>query len=1089
MKKINAWIRFAALALSLAMVLTLLPLPAERITARAAGAYGKTTANGVRVRKQPSTDADYWFRIDMGYVCQLLETTTSRGVTWYKVNVEHPDDGNTRTYVGYIHGDFFTPLTDEEAAAWEKNPVQPGKTSTGTATAPSAGSGTAAGNTTASAGAMGQITNGGVNFRETEGGSVIQKLDRGTAVELLSIPATIDDNHWYRVRYNGREGYIQAPFIKVVSGGASSVTPTPTTAAGAGMAVGGYVKLVLSSANLRLKPGGKVAAQWEKTGEVIAVRGNAVQAEGYTWYPVQYAGGAYYVRGDCVQVVSGPDGGSAATPTPTPTPTAAPAANGYVKLVLSSANLRLKPGGKVAAQWEKTGEVIAVRGNAVQAEGYTWYPVQYAGGAYYVRGDCVQVVSGPDGGSAATPTPTATAASAYGYIKTVKNNVNLRLKPAGDYIQQVSNGVVLAILAPVTVQGGYGWYYVSVGNVKGYLRGDCVQVCDASGNALTVATSTPAATNAASSYGYIRLTQDKVNLRNKPAGSSIEQLPLNQILPMVGAAVKSGNYTWYPVRATSGKTGYVRGDCATLTSQSGENITPTPAPANTASANGYAMVTQKSTNLRKTPGGNKVGTVEKNSVWPMTGQVKSSGGYSWYPVNVNGTTGYVRGDCAFKLSATQEASYLAGNGVPNENGNNGGTAPASSSYVITTLDKVNLRVSASKDASAPYNVALGTVMAYNTTATVGGSLWYRVVYSNTEVWVLGSCVKVMTSAEYQAWLATRPSVTPQPEVVKGYIRTTASGVNLRTEPNGANIIGRIDKGVVLAYSKDPVVARNYTWYYVKTSQGYGYLRGDCVTVCQQDGSDIAKPAPTSTSTDGKPEATYTTLRRGSTGTAVKALVSELKNQGYYTGNITSSYTSAVEAAVKRFQLAKGLTVDGIAGKNTQHALFGTVEPGTNTGSNLSMAIYPAEKIDWYTGGIQQLWPKGANYKVYDVKTGIVWWAHRWSGGNHVDAEPLTAADTARLCKIYGVSSADQIASKNLWQRRPMLVTIGTRTFACSLYGIPHNYPQGDTISNNNFKGQLCIHFTNSKTHTSNKVDTYHTEAIQYAIDHAPNGHK
>ena len=1000
MKKINAWIRFAALALSLAMVLTLLPLPTERITARAAGAYGKTTANGVRVRKQPSTDADYWFRIDMGYVCQLLETTTSRGVTWYKVNVEHPDDGNTRTYVGYIHGDYFTPLTDEEAAAWEKNPVQPGKTSTGTATAPSAGSGTAAGNTTASAGAMGQITNGGVNFRETEGGSVIQKLDRGTAVELLSIPATIDDNHWYRVRYNGREGYIQAPFIKVVSGGASSVTPTPTTAAGAGMAVGGYVKLVLSSANLRLTPGGKVAAQWEKTGEVIAVRGNAVQAEGYTWYPVQYAGGAYYVRGDCVQVVSG-----------------------------------------------------------------------------------------PNGGSAATPTPTATAASAYGYIKTVKNNVNLRLKPAGDYIQQVSNGVVLAILAPVTVQGGYGWYYVSVGNVKGYLRGDCVQVCDASGNALTVATSTPAATNAASSYGYIRLTQDKVNLRNKPAGSSIEQLPLNQILPMVGAAVKSGNYTWYPVRATSGKTGYVRGDCATLTSQSGENITPTPAPANTTSANGYAMVTQKSTNLRKTPGGNKVGTVEKNSVWPMTGQVTSSGGYSWYPVNVNGTTGYVRGDCAFKLSATQEASYLAGNGVPNENGNNGGTAPASSSYVITTLDKVNLRVSASKDASAPYNVALGTVMAYNTTATVGGSLWYRVVYSNTEVWVLGSCVKVMTSAEYQAWLATRPSVTPQPEVIKGYIRTTASGVNLRTEPNGANIIGRIDKGVVLAYSKDPVVARNYTWYYVKTSQGYGYLRGDCVTVCRQDGSDIATPAPTSTSTDGKPEATYTTLRRGSTGTAVKALVSELKNQGYYTGNITSSYTSAVEEAVKRFQLAKGLTVDGIAGKNTQHALFGTVEPGTNTGSNLSMAIYPAEKIDWYTGGIQQLWPKGANYKVYDVKTGIVWWAHRWSGGNHVDAEPLTAADTARLCKIYGVSSADQIASKNLWQRRPMLVTIGTRTFACSLYGIPHNYPQGDTISNNNFKGQLCIHFTNSKTHTSNKVDTYHTEAIQYAIDHAPNGHK
>ena len=120
----------------------------------------------------------------------------------------------------------------------------------------------------------------------------------------------------------------------------------------------------------------------------------------------------------------------------------------------------------------------------------------------------------------------------------------------------------------------------------------------------------------------------------------------------------------------------------------------------------------------------------------------------------------------------------------------------------------------------------------------------------------------------------------------------------------------------------------------------------------------------------------------------------------------------MQTAVKKFQQANGLQVDGIAGSATQHKLFGTVEPDSNTG-NLEMTLYAAEKIDWYTGGIQQLWPKGANFKVYDVRTGIVWWAHRWSGGNHVDAEPLTAADTARLCKIYGVKTADEIASKDI----------------------------------------------------------------------------
>ncbi len=997
------WKRFAALALALVMFMSLMPLVSGTSNARAVGSYGKTIANGVRVRKQPSTSADYWFRIDMGYVCELMETTTSEGLTWYKVTVEHPDDGNTRTYVGYIHGDYFTPMTDEEAAAWEANPVQPGKTTASVTTSTNTTGTSASTNAAAATGTTGTITHGGVNFRQTEGGQVIGKLERGDVVELLSIPSVIDSNHWYYVRYNGNVGYVQAPFIQV---NGSTVTAAPSSATAVPAAV-----------------------------------------------------------------------------------TAAPASTSYVKLVLSSANLRSTPGGKVAAQWETTGEILPVTGTAVTTGGYTWYPISYKGGSYYVRGDCVQVVSSADG--SVTPTPVVTAqVTTVGYVKTIKNNVNLRLQPSGEYIQQVAINQILPLLANPVTSGGYTWYYVTVGNVKGYLRGDCVQQCDANGNATAVVTATPApaATATVSAYGYIRLVSDKVNLRNKPAGTSLEQLSFSTVLAVTGATVKSGNYIWYPVTAASGNAGYVRGDCAVVTNVDGlDDVTAAPVATATAAQNyGYIMVTKSSTNVRKTPGGGSTGTVNKKTVWPMTGSSTTSGGYTWYPVNVNGTAGYIRGDCATKLSDTQVASYLAGNGVPTETAT---PTVAPSKYVVTTVDKVNLRASASKDASAPYNVAINTVMAYNSTATVGGSLWYRVVYSNTEVWVLGSCVKVMTQAEYDAYIATQPSSTPQPEVVKGYVRTTSSGVNLRTTANGANIIGRIDKGEVLAYTKDPVTVRNYTWYYVKTSLGYGYLRGDCVTICNSDGSDMATPTPAATSNEGKQEATYTKLKKGSSGTAVKALVAELKNQGYYTGSITSSYTSAVEAAVRAFQQAKGLTVDGIAGSNTQHALFNTVEPGTSDTSNLTMAIYPAEKIDWYTGGIQQLWPKGANYKVYDVKTGIVWWAHRWSGGSHIDAEPLTAADTARLCKIYGVSSADQIASKNLWQRRPCLVTIGNRTFACSLYGIPHNYPDGDTISNNNFKGQLCIHFTNSKTHASNKVDTYHTEAIQYAYEHAPNGHK
>ena len=277
--------------------------------------------------------------------------------------------------------------------------------------------------------------------------------------------------------------------------------------------------------------------------------------------------------------------------------------------------------------------------------------------------------------------------------------------------------------------------------------------------------------------------------------------------------------------------------------------------------------------------------------------------------------------------------------------------------------------------------------------------------------------------------------------------------------------------------------------------GYGYIHGSYVVVVNADGSSTPTPVPTEaptgaviTAAASQTEASYSTLKLGSTGSAVQQLVQVLKNAGYFSGTVTSKYTSAVEKAVRAFQKAANLSVDGIAGSATQHALYGTVPVGAADSSNLTMTLYPAEKIDWWTGGIQNLWAKGANYKVYDVKTGIVWWAHRWSGGYHVDAEPLTAADTARLCKAYGVTSSSEIKNKNLYQRRPCLITIGTRTFACSLYGIPHD-EKDQTIKNNSFNGVLCLHFTNSWTHGSKKVDSLHTEAIQFAWENAPNGHK
>lgn len=1002
-----------------------------------AAAYGMATADDVIVRKQPSTSANYWFRINTGFVCEILDTVVRGDTTWYKVNSTHPTP-NGRTYIGYVRASFFRPLTAEETEAYlaggrvnvtatpapAQTPaltLQPSADDALVTATPANGSDfpfdtSIMGGTTSTplvsmitptptnsqvTYGTGEITASGTNFRVAPSLSagVIGKLNSGTVVTLLAIPDTIDENHWYQIRYNGQEGYIQSNFIRVLT---AAVTATPQPS------VYGTVKLLYDSANLRDAPNGTTRALWQGKGSTLSVAGVSQDKGGFTWYPVYYG----------------------------------------------------------------TDNTI-----------------------YYVRSDVVEYTAGS--GVINTPTPTPASGSAYGYVITTAAGVNLRLSAGGEVIVQVPRNVVLTCIgAPVQTSGSsYLWYYVRYNNLAGYIRGDFVRVCDQNGNPLGEATAAPSVTATPVVYsGYVKLTKTGVNLRVSPAGRSQGQYDIGLILPIAGATVSSGRYQWFCVRTPDGKTGYVRSDCAVPCDLNGNQVTvtPTPAPTTTTSIStyGYIQITKPSTNLRRTIGGETIHQLAKESVWPLIGTVITTNGVTWYPVSADGYTGFVRGDCAYKLSATQEASYLAGKGIPKET-----PAPTGSiqqtSYVQTTLDYVNLRQTASRDSKSVAKVRTGTVLAFNATTTAGTSTWYRVVYNSTEVWVLGSCVKVMTQAEYQEWLNKNPgAATPQPDAAKGYIVTTRDGVNIRATANGSSILTRVKKGTVLPYYTENIKAGSYTWYLIRLSNGTeGYIRSDMVSKSNNNGGTLptATPAPTG-SPATKPSATYTTLRLGSTGDAVTRLVQELINQGYYTGSVTNVYTSAVRAAVRAFQSAKGLTMDGIAGKQTQHALFGTVEPGADDYTDYNFQFYPAEKIDWYTGGIQQLWAKGASYKIYDVKTGIVWWARRWAGSSHADIEPVTAADTARLCQIYGVNNAQEIWDKNLWQRRPCLITIGNRTFACSLFGMPHN-PDGDTIPDNNMTGQICMHFTNSKGHESGKVDTYHQQAIEYAWQNCPAGHK
>ena len=115
---------------------------------------------------------------------------------------------------------------------------------------------------------------------------------------------------------------------------------------------------------------------------------------------------------------------------------------------------------------------------------------------------------------------------------------------------------------------------------------------------------------------------------------------------------------------------------------------------------------------------------------------------------------------------------------------------------------------------------------------------------------------------------------------------------------------------------------------------------------------------------------------------------------------------------------------------------------------------------------------GAYAIVTDVATGISYRIKRVGGYNHTDVEPATAFDTWQMYRIYGEEWA--------WTRHAVLVTLsdGT-TLAGSANGMPHGESH---ISGNNMNGHTCIHFLNSRTHGSDKVDAAHQSAIRTAAN-------
>lgn len=122
-------------------------------------------------------------------------------------------------------------------------------------------------------------------------------------------------------------------------------------------------------------------------------------------------------------------------------------------------------------------------------------------------------------------------------------------------------------------------------------------------------------------------------------------------------------------------------------------------------------------------------------------------------------------------------------------------------------------------------------------------------------------------------------------------------------------------------------------------------------------------------------------------------------------------------------------------------------------------------MKWYDGG-SSTFDKGEYATLYDINTGTSIRIKRMGGHNHADVEPATKKDAAKLHR-FGYS----------WDARAGILKVDDKYIACAFNTKPHG---DETISNNGFEGQFCLHMLGSKTHGTGNVNGDMQKAISRA---------
>lgn len=336
--------------------------------------------------------------------------------------------------------------------------------------------------------------------------------------------------NWYRINFNGKEGYVSKEYVKLDSVEIKAVTKKG--------------KVVNVTTRLRIR---------QNASTTSAVIGNLHNGEEFNiisksgqWYNIQVGSTVGFIHSDYVKEISGNE--SQSQPTTPSQPSENVQATGKVINVTSNLRVRKSPDTSATILgYLLNGEEVSITGESGQ-----WYEISFKGSKGYASKEYIQKVtsnSGQNNSNNNTNNSSTTTTSKKGKVVNIHTTLNIRQGAGSNYtvIGHLSNGESIDIVG----ESG-NWYKISHNGTNGYVSKDYVEIVQG-GESSNSSNNGGQQSNSSSFKAHVVNVESSLRVRAE-ASTSSEILGYLYNGETVNVTGESGN--WYKIDF-KGKIAYV----------------------------------------------------------------------------------------------------------------------------------------------------------------------------------------------------------------------------------------------------------------------------------------------------------------------------------------------------------------------------------------------------------------------------------------------------------------------------------------------------------------------------------------------------